>query len=110
MRVLVATLGCCGAPRKPSIPFYTDYVNDFGLQICERATGSSTATASVARRFSEVLKKEGIFVEMERDTSVRAKYFEQRRRLACIANLLGKYSLTMVAAETRYRRYKTSRR
>jgi hypothetical protein len=52
------------------------HVDEFGLRICERAVGNSTAVATTACRFCEVFGKEESEVGMKRGRSERVKYFK----------------------------------
>jgi hypothetical protein len=44
-------------PKKRDTPFQAHHVDEFGLRICERAVGNSTAVVTTARRFCEVFGK-----------------------------------------------------
>lgn len=63
-------------PKKRNTPFQTQHVHEFGLRICERAAGSSTAVVTAACRFCEVFGKEDASVGMKRGRSERVKYFK----------------------------------
>jgi hypothetical protein len=63
-------------PKKRDTPFQAHHVNEFGLRICERAVGNSTAAATTACRFCEVFRKEESEVGMKRGRSERVKYFK----------------------------------
>jgi hypothetical protein len=77
-------------PKKRDTPFQAHHVNEFGLRICERAFGNSTAVATTACLFCEVFGKESE-VGMKRGRSERVKdfkapfrkenYSSQRRRM-----------------------------
>jgi hypothetical protein len=45
-------------PKKRDTPFQAHHVDEFVLQICERAVGNSTAVATTACRFCQELGKE----------------------------------------------------
>jgi hypothetical protein len=63
-------------PKKRDTPFQAHHVDEFGLRICERAVGNSTAVATTAYRFCEVFGKEGSEVGMKRGRSERVNYFK----------------------------------
>jgi hypothetical protein len=63
-------------PKKRNTPFQAHHVDEFGLRICERAVGSSTAVATTACRYCEVFGNEASEVEMKRGRSERVKYFK----------------------------------
>jgi hypothetical protein len=63
-------------PKKRDTPFQAHHVDEFGLRICERAFGNSTAVATTACRFCEVFGKEESEVGMKRGRSERVKYFK----------------------------------
>jgi hypothetical protein len=63
-------------PKKRDTPFQAHHVDEFGLGICERAVGNSTAVATMAYRFCEVFRKEESEVGMKRGRTERVKYFK----------------------------------
>jgi hypothetical protein len=63
-------------PEKRDTPFQAHYIDGFGLRICERAVGNSTAVATTERRFCEVFGKKESEVGMKRGRSERVKYFK----------------------------------
>ncbi len=63
-------------PKKCDTPFQAHHVAEFGLRICERAVGNSTAVVTTACRFCEVFGKEESEVGMKRGRSERVKYFK----------------------------------
>jgi hypothetical protein len=63
-------------PKKRDTPFQAHHVDEFGLRICERAVGNSTAVATTACRFCEVFGKEESEVGMKRGRLQRVKYFK----------------------------------
>jgi hypothetical protein len=63
-------------PKKRDKPFQAYHVDEFGLRICERAVGNSTAVETTACRFCEVFGKEETEVGMKRGRSERVKYFK----------------------------------
>ncbi|CAK9211415.1 unnamed protein product [Sphagnum troendelagicum] len=63
-------------PKKRNTPFQAHHVAKFGLQICERAVGNSTAVVTTSCRFCEVFEKEELEVGMKRGHSKRVKYFK----------------------------------
>jgi hypothetical protein len=63
-------------PKKRDTPFQAHHVDEFGLRICERAVGNSTADAKAACRFCELFGKEESEVGMKRGRSERVKYFK----------------------------------
>jgi hypothetical protein len=62
--------------RKRDTPFQAHHVDEFGLRICERTVGNSTAVATMACRLCEVFGKEESEVRMKRGRSERVKYFK----------------------------------
>jgi hypothetical protein len=63
-------------PKKRDTPFQAHRVDEFGLRICERAVGNSTAVATTACRFCDVFGKEESEVGMKRGRSERVKCFK----------------------------------
>jgi hypothetical protein len=63
-------------PKKRDTPFQAHHVDEFGLWICKRAVGNSTAVTTTACRFCEVFGKEESEVGMKRGRSERVKYFK----------------------------------
>jgi hypothetical protein len=63
-------------PKKRDTPFQAHHVDEFGLRICERAFGNSTAVATTARLFCEVFGKEESELGMKRGRSERVKDFK----------------------------------
>jgi hypothetical protein len=63
-------------PKKRDSPFQAHHVDEFGLRICERAVGNSTAVETTACRFCEVFGKEESEVGMKRGRSELVKYFK----------------------------------
>jgi hypothetical protein len=63
-------------PKKRDTPFQAHHVDEFGLRICERAVGNSTAVATTACRFCEVFGKEESEVGMKRGRSEGVRYFK----------------------------------
>jgi hypothetical protein len=75
-------------PKKRDTPFQAHHVDEFGLRICERAVGNSTAVATSACRFCEVFGKEESEVGMKRGRSERVKYFKAPfRNVVCFRQL-----------------------
>jgi hypothetical protein len=63
-------------PKKRDTPLQAHHVDEFGLRICERAVGNSTAVITTACRFCEVFGKKESEVGMKRGRSERVKYFK----------------------------------
>jgi hypothetical protein len=63
-------------PKKRDTLFQAHHVIEFGLRICERAVGNSTAVVTTACRFCEVFGKEESEVAMKCGRSERIKYFK----------------------------------
>jgi hypothetical protein len=63
-------------PKKCDTPFQAHHVAEFGLRICKRVVGNSTAVVTTACRFCEVFGKEESEVGMNRGRSERVKYFK----------------------------------
>lgn len=63
-------------PQKRNTSFQANHAAEFGLRICQRATGSSTAVVAVACRFCEVFGKEEPSVGMKRSRSQGVKFFK----------------------------------
>jgi hypothetical protein len=63
-------------PKKHDMPFQAHHVAEFGLRICERVVGNSTAVVTTVCRFCEVFGKEESEVGMKRGRSEHVKYFK----------------------------------
>lgn len=64
-------------PKKRNTPFQSNHTLEFGLRICERSTGASTAVVATACRFCEVFgKEEAVEVGRKRNRSDRVKHFK----------------------------------
>jgi len=63
-------------PKKRDTSFQAHHVVEFGLQICERVMGNSTAVVTTACRFCEVFEKEESEMGMKRGRSKPVKYFK----------------------------------
>ena len=81
--MVVTTLDVAVAPpcrrmsKKRKTPFQSYHAAEFGLRVCERAAGESTAVVAVACRFCEVFgKEEATAVGRKRSRSDRVKYFK----------------------------------
>jgi hypothetical protein len=61
-------------PKNRDALFQAHHVDEFGLWICERAVGNSTAIATMVCRSCEVFGKEESEVGMKRGRSERVKY------------------------------------
>jgi hypothetical protein len=62
--------------KKRDTPFRAHHVDEFGLRICERAVGNSTAVVTTSGRFFEVFGKDESEVENKRGRSERVKYYK----------------------------------
>lgn len=74
--LFVTTLVAMMTLKMRNTPFKTNHVAEFGMRICERAAGDSTAVVTTASGFCEIFRKEESAVGVNLIRSKRFKYFK----------------------------------